>query len=60
MKSLVYAVRSSTRAELLNCTMDTFAHKNDKPYPMRSVNSLSRRTTMYKDNKKGHFEQMLH
>jgi hypothetical protein len=42
MKSLVYAVNSSTRAELLNHIMDASMQiRNDIPSLMRSVTSLS-------------------
>jgi hypothetical protein len=42
MKSLVYAVKLGTRAELLNHVMDASVHiRNNKPSLMRSVTSLS-------------------
>jgi len=61
MKSAVYIVRWSTRAELLNHIMDASAHiRNDKPSLMRSSTAPSRRVTMYVDSQGDHFEQLLH
>jgi hypothetical protein len=62
MKSLVYAVKSSTRAELLNHIMDASSHiKNDQPSLLRSVTSISQMVTMcIVDNHVGHFEHLLH
>jgi hypothetical protein len=41
VKSLVYVVKSSTVAELLNRKMDASAHiRKDKPFVMRSVTSI--------------------
>jgi hypothetical protein len=48
MKPLVYAVKCSIRAELLNRIMNASGHiRNNKPSLMRSVTLLWRRATMY-------------
>jgi len=61
MNFLVYAVESNTRAELLNRIMDAYAHtRNDKPSVTWSVASFSRRATVCIDNKRSHFQQILH
>jgi hypothetical protein len=57
MKSLVNAVKSSSRAELLNLIMEASAHiRKDRPSITRSVTSLLLRVTMCIDNRGGHFE----
>jgi hypothetical protein len=59
IKSLVYAVKSSTRPELLNRIMDAENKRNDKPSLARSAASLSRRATMIIDNQGSHVDQLL-
>jgi hypothetical protein len=49
MKSLVYAAKSNTVAELLNRIMGASVHvRKDKSSPLWSVTSLLRRTTVSK------------
>jgi hypothetical protein len=51
MKSLAYAVKFSTRAELLNHIMAASAHiMDDQPSCSRSVTSISQRATLCIDN----------
>jgi hypothetical protein len=59
MKCLMFAVKSSTKAELLNGIMYASAHINDKPSLIRSVTSPSRRATMCIDNKGGRLQQLF-
>jgi hypothetical protein len=59
MKSLVYAVKSNSRAdcELLNRIMDSCAHiKNDHVSVKRAVTSVTGRAQLCIDNQCGHFE----
>jgi len=59
MKSLVYAVKLNTCAELLNHIRDTSMQiRNDKISLMRSDASLSQRVTMCLDNQESHLEQL--
>jgi hypothetical protein len=61
MKSLVYAVKSSARAELLNLIMDSSVHiTDDQPSLFRSLTSISLRATVYMDDQGGHCEHLLH
>jgi hypothetical protein len=60
MKSLVYAVRSSTRAELMNHIMDDSMHINHKPSIVRSITSFSGMATMCIHNQGSHFKQLFH
>jgi hypothetical protein len=51
MKSLMYAVKSSIKDELLNRIMDDTTHiRNEEPPLVKFVTSLSRRATMCVDN----------
>jgi hypothetical protein len=60
MKSLVYAVKSNSRVELLNRIMDSGAHvKNDHDSVKRVVTSITRRDQLCIDNQGGHFEFYL-
>jgi hypothetical protein len=57
MKSLVHAVKSNTRAELLNRIMDSGPHiRNDHDSVKRAVTSITRRAQLCIDNHGGHFE----
>jgi hypothetical protein len=57
MTSLVYAVKSNSRAELLNRIMDSCAHiKIDHDSVKRAVTSTARRAQVRLDNQCGHFE----
>jgi hypothetical protein len=60
IKSLVYAVKSSTGAEMLNRITDAYAHiKNDQTSLLKSVTSISRRDTAFTGYYGAHFEQLL-
>jgi hypothetical protein len=61
MKSLVYAVKSSSMAGILHCIMDASMHRKKKQtLSYESVISLSGRAIMHIDNQGGHFKKLLH
>jgi hypothetical protein len=58
-KSLVYALKSTTRVELSNRITDSTVHIRYDSL-LRYISSTSRRTTICIDKERGNFKHLLH